>query len=160
MAFVRLLTAHITATCLTIFILCVPASAQTLPVTFDDGSAGIAATPTVLSVTVDFAMVLRIDASINAIAVGNAAIADATVIDPNTLILTGHTAGTTNLIAIDETGTVILDMMVRVGAQKPGTVIVRRGTQRETGACASGNCSGEQDNNLTGDASLIPASAP
>lgn len=142
--------------------LCQPtaALAQTLPVAFSDRSAGIAAAPTLLSVMVDFATVLRIDADISAIAVGNAAIADANIVDPNTLILTGHTAGTTNLIAIDDKGTVVLDVMVRVGAQKPGMVTVRRGTQLETSECRSGNCSTASDDGLPAVNALIPASAP
>ncbi|WP_322893429.1 MULTISPECIES: pilus assembly protein N-terminal domain-containing protein [unclassified Yoonia] len=132
-----------------------------MPIAFSDRSAGYQATERsssrVLAVMVDFASVLRIEGSISAIAVGNSDIADASLADPNTLILTGRTVGTTNLIALDESGGVILDVMVRVGAQKPGMVTVRRGTQIQSTECNSANCGTTSSDALPEVSSLIPA---
>lgn len=91
---------------------------------------------------VDFAGILHIEGGMSAIAVGNPAIADASLADHRTVILTGRTAGTTNLIALDDGGRILANVMVRVSSQKPGTVTVRRGTQIQAYACTSALCEG------------------
>ena len=50
---------------------------------------------------VDRAKVLRVNRPADVVIIGNPAIADATVRDSQTLIITGHSFGSTNLIVLD-----------------------------------------------------------
>ncbi|MGV8986626.1 MAG: pilus assembly protein N-terminal domain-containing protein [Cypionkella sp.] len=93
-----------------------------------------------LRVIVDFAAILHVEGGMSVIAVGNPAIADANLVNHRTLIVTGHMAGTTNVIALDDAGRVLADVLVRVSAQKPGMVNVRRGMQVEVYSCITGLC--------------------
>ncbi len=93
-----------------------------------------------LSLMVDFAGILHIDGEMTAIAVGNPEIADASLADQKTVILTGRTAGLTNIIALDASGAILANVTVRVTSQKPNVVTVRRGTTIETTSCAAANC--------------------
>ena len=93
-----------------------------------------------LRIIVDFAAILHIEGGMSVIAVGNPAIADASLVNRSTLIVTGHLAGTTNVVALDDAGRVLADVLVRVSAQKPGMVNVRRGTQVEVYSCINGLC--------------------
>jgi hypothetical protein len=96
----------------------------------------------VFPLVVDFAGILHIEGGMSAIAVGNLDIADASLANYRTVIVTGRMAGTTNLIALDDAGRVLADIMVRVSSQKPGFVTVRRGTKTQSYLCASGLCEG------------------
>ncbi len=60
-------------------------------------------------VTVDRAKVFRISSPASTVIVGNPAIADATVEDDVTLVLTGRSFGVTNLIVLDHEGNPIVD---------------------------------------------------
>ncbi len=93
-----------------------------------------------LRVTVDFGVILHVEGGISVIAVGNPAIADANLVNHQTLLVTGQMAGTTNIIALDDTGRVLVDVKVHVSAWKPGMVSERRGTQIEVHDCISGLC--------------------
>src|SRR4029077_7554810 len=57
-----------------------------------------------IAVSVDRAKVMRISRPADVVIVGNPAIADATVQDNQTLIITGKSFGTTNLIVLDAMG--------------------------------------------------------
>jgi len=92
--------------------------------------------------TVDFAGILRIEGGMNTIAVGNPDIVDAKLANHRVVILTGRMAGTTNLIALDDTGRILADVVVHVSSQKPGMVTVRRGTQMRAYNCTIGLCEG------------------
>src|SRR5512146_678458 len=65
-------------------------------------TASVAADP--ISVIVDRAKVLRISQPADVVIIGNPAIADATIQDSRTLIITGRSYGTTNLIVLDKQG--------------------------------------------------------
>lgn len=93
-----------------------------------------------LRVIVDFAAILNIDGGMSVVAVGNPAIADASLVNHRTVIVTGHQAGTTNVIALDSSGRVLADVQVYVSAQKPGMIRVQRGTQVEIHNCIDGLC--------------------
>lgn len=82
-----------------------------------------------LNLVIDFASVLHIDGGMITIAIGNSEIINANLADHRTVILTGRASGSTNLIALDESGRVLADVTVRVSARKPGMVTVRRGTE-------------------------------
>ena len=104
-----------------------------------------------VSLAVDFASVLQIDGEMSAIAVGKSEIVDASLANEQTIILTGRMVGTTNLIALDDKGGVIANVMVHVSAQKPGMVTVRRGVQLQSYNCGAGLC---EDVKSTGTATI------
>ena len=119
-------------------------TADTVPIAFSQSESpspdiGLSRPRTVLLI-VDFAGILHIEGGMSVIAVGNPDVVAASLADPRTVILTGLLSGTTNLIALDDTGRVLADVMVRVSSRKPGMVTVRRGTQLRTYTCSSGLC--------------------
>ncbi len=93
-----------------------------------------AAGDTPMLVTVDQATVIRLSAPANTIVVGNPAIADATIVDASTLVITGRSFGTTNLIVLDAAGNVLTDELVTVQAAT-GQVVVYRRSLRQTYSC-------------------------
>ncbi len=106
---------------------------------------------------IDFVGILYIEGGMNTIAVGNSDIAIASLADDRTVILTGRMPGTTNLIALDDAGRVIADVVVRVSSQKPGMVTVRRGMQMQAYDCGSGLCKGGENESLV--AAAVPLAA-
>lgn len=87
-------------------------------------------------VTVDRAKVFRISRPARTVIIGNPSIADATVEDNTTLVLTGRSFGVTNLIILDEQGEPIVDRTVVVRGHETNTVRIYRRASRETLACA------------------------
>src|ERR1043165_2889285 len=87
--------------------------------------AALPARADTISVAVDRAKVMRISRPADVVIVGNPAIADATVQDNQTLIITGKSFGTTNLIVLDSTGQSIADSIVTVVSSDEGRVTVR-----------------------------------
>jgi Flp pilus assembly secretin CpaC len=88
-----------------------------------------------IEVIVDRAKVFRIAQPADVVIIGNPAIADATIQDSQTLIITGRSYGTTNLIVLDASGAVVADEIIAVGAQDEGVVTVYRRDLRESFAC-------------------------
>ena len=68
--------------------------------------------------------------------VGNPGIADVTIQDPQTLILTGKSYGQTNLIVLDAYGEPIADTLIEVMQMQAGLMTVYQGQQRTSLACA------------------------
>lgn len=102
-------------------------------------SAAIAATPTqadTITVNVDDAQILKMPEKVATIVIGNPLIADATLQGGGVLIVTGKGFGSTNLLALDRAGRVIMDKTVQVLAPVgSGLVVVYKGTARETYSC-------------------------
>jgi Flp pilus assembly secretin CpaC len=88
-----------------------------------------------IEVVVDRAKVMRIARPADVVIIGNPAIADATIQDSQTLIITGRSYGTTNLIVLDATGQAIADEIVTVGPQDENVVTVFRRASRQTLSC-------------------------
>lgn len=99
------------------------------------GSAAEAADDTI-DVTIDFAKILKLDRPADTIVIGNPSIADASISNEQTLVLTGKTAGTTNLIAIDKDGTEIINATVQVASDIRKLTTVFFGADRQTFSCA------------------------
>ena len=100
--------------------------------------AAIAASPATaetIDVIVNQAKVMRIARPADVVIIGNPAIADATIQDSQTLIITGRSFGTTNLIVLDAAGLAIADEIIAVGAQDQNVVTVYRRDSRETFSC-------------------------
>jgi Flp pilus assembly secretin CpaC len=89
-----------------------------------------------ISVNVNMARVLRISAPAATVIVGNPGIADVTIQDPKTLVLTGKSYGQTNLIILDAAGSPIADTLIDVVQMSSGVVTVYQGLQRTSLACA------------------------
>ena len=92
-----------------------------------------------INVNVNMARILRINAAAATVIVGNPGIADVTIQDPQTLILTGKSFGQTNLIVLDSAGNPIADTMVEVVQMQAGVLTVYQGQARTSLACAP-NC--------------------
>jgi Pilus formation protein N terminal region len=89
-----------------------------------------------LIITVDRARVYRISQAASTVIIGNPAIADATVEDERTLVLTGRSFGVTNLIILGASGDPIIDETLVVRGHEANTVRIYRRSYRETLACA------------------------
>jgi Flp pilus assembly secretin CpaC len=89
-----------------------------------------------IDVTIDFAKILKIDTPADNVFIGNPGIADADFVDETTLVLTGKTAGTTNLIVLDKDGNEVVDMEVRVSSDIRQLTTVFYGASRQTFSCA------------------------
>ena len=89
-----------------------------------------------ITVNVNMARVLRINAPAATVIVGNPAVADVTIQDPQTLVLTGKSFGQTNLIVLDGTGNPVADTLIEVVQLQAGTVTVYEGSARTSLACA------------------------
>lgn len=87
-------------------------------------------------VTVDRARVFRVSRPAATVIIGNPSIADATIEDEKTLVLTGRSFGVTNLIILDADGNPIVDQTLVVRGHETNTVRIYRRANRETLACA------------------------
>ncbi len=113
----------------------IAAAALLLPLALAIGPAS-AADEAPITVNVNMARVLRIDAPAATVIVGNPGIADVTIQDPQTLVLTGKSFGQTNLIVLDGTGNPVADTLIDVVQLQAGTMTVYQGTARTSLACA------------------------
>jgi Flp pilus assembly secretin CpaC len=98
------------------------------------GSATAANEP--IDVTIDFAKIVKLPGPAHTIIVGNPGIADASVDDEQTLVLTGKTAGTTNLIVLDAEGSEVVNSVVRVSSDIRQLTTIFYGVTRQTFSCA------------------------
>lgn len=89
-----------------------------------------------VTVTVDRAKVFRISRPASTVIIGNPSIADATVEDDVTLVLTGRSFGVTNLIILDRDGQPIVDETILVRGHETNTVRIYKRDERVTLACA------------------------
>lgn len=90
----------------------------------------------IVDLTIDFAKVLKVDRPFKDILIGNTGIADATVKDDKSFVLTGKAAGTTNLIVLDDNGEEITNSVLRVSSNVRQLTTVFYGSKRQTFSCA------------------------
>ena len=88
-----------------------------------------------VSVKVNMARILRIDAPAATVIIGNPGVADVTIQDPQTLVLTGKSYGQTNLIILDTAGNPIADTMIQVTQDTADVVTMYVGDKRQTYSC-------------------------
>jgi hypothetical protein len=86
-------------------------------------------------VALDQAKIMKIAAPAGTIVIGNPAIADATMQDAQTLIITGRSYGSTNLIVLDAAGEPISDSQVVVRGPDEAVVTVFKGAKRTSLTC-------------------------
>lgn len=92
-----------------------------------------------LRVSMNHARVLKLDRPVSKVIIGNSKVADATVADATTIVLTGRSFGTTNLVLLDSDGNAIVDQRVLVSIDEGNTVRVFRQTARTVLSCTP-NC--------------------
>jgi Flp pilus assembly secretin CpaC len=91
-----------------------------------------------IMVFLDQARIAKVPDHTTTIVVGNPLIADVSIQAGGTMVVTGKGYGVTNLIALDRTGKVLAEQLVRVRSPSD-TVTVYRGVARESYSC-SPNC--------------------
>ena len=99
------------------------------------GAATHASAQEPIFVTVDQARVMQISRPADTVIIGNPAIADAVIRDTQTLVITGRSYGTTNLIVLDVDGQPIADELLTVQAADDFLVTVYVGGKRATYSC-------------------------
>lgn len=95
--------------------------------------------PTMVTVTVDNAKVIRLPDRTQTVIVGNPIIADVALQKNGVLILTGKSFGSTNLIALDASGSMLAESTISVQAPQAAVITVQRGLDRESYSCTP-NC--------------------
>lgn len=89
-----------------------------------------------ISVLVNQAKILKLSRPADTIVIGNPMIADASVQDPSTIVLTGKGFGVTNLVVIDTNGMPILDEQIVVSRSTANSVRVYRRAEVQTLSCS------------------------
>ena len=104
-------------------------------------AAGVAplsqASAQTLNVEIDRSARIGLTGSAASVIVGNSAIADVTVVDANTLFVTGKGYGVTEVVAVDGVGRTIFQGEIVVTGGSTGSVRVWRGAQATEMACAA-----------------------
>jgi Pilus formation protein N terminal region len=99
-------------------------------------AGAVSARADIVRVNVDSARLLKLPARVATIVIGNPLIADATLQSDGVLVLTGKGYGSTNLVALDRKGQVVMRETVQVlGPRADHLIVVYRGTKRETWSC-------------------------
>jgi Flp pilus assembly secretin CpaC len=97
---------------------------------------GLASAESDIRVYMDYARVLKLDRSVSKVIIGNPEIADVTVSDPQTIVLTGRSFGATNLVILDNAGTALVDERVVVTRDEANSLRVYRNTAPQLLKCA------------------------
>lgn len=88
-----------------------------------------------IEVVMNQAKIVRLARPADTVVVGNSAIADASVQDATTIVLTGKGFGVTNLVALDQDGTPIVDEQVTVARDSASSVRIYRRADVQTLSC-------------------------
>lgn len=88
-----------------------------------------------IEVTMNQAKIIKLTREADTIIVGNPQIADASVQDPSTIVLTGKGFGVTNIVILDETGAPIVDDQITVTRSTTSTVRIYRRANVQTLSC-------------------------
>lgn len=90
-----------------------------------------------LNVEIDRSARVSLRGSASSVIVGNPQIADVTVVDANTLFVTGKGYGVTQIVVVDGVGRTVYQGDIVVTGGAAGTVRVWRGAQATEMACAA-----------------------
>ena len=100
---------------------------------------GLALAPAAMAdtftVSVDQTVTLKLSAPANSVVIGNATVADVSVYDSNTLLITGKAFGTTNLLVLDRTGKTIYSNTLAVGGESDTDMTIMRAGGTYTYSC-------------------------
>ena len=100
----------------------------------------VLAQSTAMNLAVDTSQRVSVRGAISSIIVANPQIADATVVDANTLFVIGKGYGSTQITAVDAIGRILFQNQIVVTGGQAGSVRVWRGGQVTEMACAA-SCS-------------------
>ncbi len=90
-----------------------------------------------VTVSVDEARIMKLPDRVATIVIGNPLIADAALQGGGVLVLTGKGFGSTNMLALDRAGKIVMNTNVQVlGPASRDLVVVYKGVERETYSCA------------------------
>lgn len=92
-----------------------------------------------ISVVVDQAKLLKLPERVSTLVVGNPFIADVTLQPGGMIVVTGKGYGSTNFVAMDRDGNILMDKEVQVEGPSEKLVTVYRGLTRESYSCTP-NC--------------------
>lgn len=123
------------------------------------GSISARSAEDMLRVYMDQARILKLDRDVSKVIVGNADVADVTVADARTIVLTGRSYGATNVVLLDAVGNAILDERVLVSVDEANTVRIYKQTDRSVLSCAP-NCEAHADStgSKSSDSSAVASS--
>jgi Flp pilus assembly secretin CpaC len=93
-----------------------------------------------MRVEYDQATVVRLDRPAKTIVVGNAAIADALLVNDRTVYVQGRMFGNTNIVAIDGEGNEVINTFVTVGAPMSQQVTLYRGPIGQQNLACAPHC--------------------
>lgn len=88
-----------------------------------------------IEVLVNQAKILKLARAADTIVIGNPEIADASVQDARTIVLTGRGFGVTNLVVLDADGAAVVDQQVMVSRSASNSVRIYRRAQVQTLSC-------------------------
>jgi len=88
-----------------------------------------------IEVTMNQARIVKLSRAADTVVIGNPAIADASVQDASTIVLTGKGFGVTNLVVLDSDGSPIIDEQVTVVRQAASSVRIYRRSEVQTMSC-------------------------
>ena len=88
-----------------------------------------------IEVTMNQAKIVKLSRAADTVVIGNPAIADASVQDASTIVLTGKGFGVTNLVVLDSDGSPIIDEQVTVTRQAASSVRIYRRAEVQTMSC-------------------------
>lgn len=88
-----------------------------------------------LTVALDQAQIERIPARTATVVVGNPAIADVSLQAGGVMVVTGKSYGTTNIVTLDRSGSVLMEKSVQVQGPRDDLLVMYRGVERETYSC-------------------------
>jgi|SRR5438477_1318832 len=88
-----------------------------------------------IAVIVDQATLVKLPERVATLVVGNPLIADVSLQPGSTMVVTGKSYGSTNVVAIDRSGAVLVDRQIQVDGPTDKLVTVYRGVNRETYSC-------------------------
>jgi Flp pilus assembly secretin CpaC len=88
-----------------------------------------------IGVTMNEAKIVKLARPADTIIIGNPAIADASVQDSRTIVLTGKGFGTTNLVVLDTSGSPMIDEQVTVSRGDTNSVRIYRRSDIQTLSC-------------------------
>lgn len=100
-----------------------------------DALGPVRQTEGVVKVIVDFARPLILARPARTVIIGNPAIAQATLSDDKTVVLTGKAPGSTNLIVMDAEGTEVVNLVLDVVVAGGRLVTVHEGNGQATYSC-------------------------
>jgi hypothetical protein len=89
----------------------------------------------VITLSLDQARIAKVPDNAGTIIIGNPLIADVTLEQGGTMVLTGKGYGVTNMIALDRSGTLLSEQSIEVRAATDTVVVVYRGVERESYSC-------------------------